>query len=273
MEMRSKMEVNTGFNIKKIRWDIVLIVVSVLCFGIYGMISYNNWKLEKNANDVKMKLDEIKEIVIENTEIEQELQKRTPYDALFDKNSDMIGWLKIPNTTIDYPVMQTLENEEYYLYKDFFGNNDKNGTLFMDTDSHLEDLCPNLLIHGHHMKSGAMFGNLSEYLNEDYCEQHPRIYFYTKEDERIYEVISVFTSKVYNNKTDKFLYYNYFSFKDEAEFEEYYKNIKELSVYDTKVTAEYGDEFITLSTCSYHTKNGRLAVIGKLLEKKQLNHQ
>jgi sortase B len=187
----------------------------------------------------------------------------SPYEKIFNSNVDMCAWLYIPDTNIDYPVMQTLDDEEYYLYRDFYGNDDKNGTLFVDTDCSLDDENANIIIHGHHMKSGEMFGSLEKYLDEEYGQAHSTIYLYTRDEVREYEVISVFTSKVYNEDTDQFLYYNYFRFDNEETFDEYYSNIKKMSVYDTGVEAEYGDEFLTLSTCSYHTKDGRLAVIAR----------
>lgn len=248
---------------KKIRIDILLFCVSFMCFFVYAIISYNNSKVEGNAIKIKHKLQEISETESEKKQLDNTEITEIPYAKLYEKNNDMVGWLYIPNTIIDYPVVQTMQDEEYYLYRDFFGEDDKNGTLFLDTDSELNNPYSVLMIHGHHMKSGAMFGRLSDFLEEDYLKKHSQIYFYIKDKINKYDIISVFTSKIYNQETDKFAYYNYFSLKDKQVFEEYYKNIKELSLYDTGVIAEYGDEFIVLSTCSYHTKNGRLVVVGK----------
>ena len=249
---------------KQVRWDLLLIIVAAICFGIFGVISYSNMRLEKNAIEVRGKIADIKDSSVV-TGI-QENKYSSPYDNLFKMNDDMIAWLLIPGTDIDYPVMQTPEDEAYYLYRDFFGNDDKNGTLFMDTDCSINDERANILIHGHHMKSGAMFGNLTEYEDETYAKDHSRIYLYTRDEMRVYEVMAVFHAKVYQSRTDKFLYYNYPKFETRESFEEYYQNIKKMSLYDTGVTAEFGDEFITLSTCAYHTKNGRFAVVAKRIQ-------
>lgn len=249
---------------KQIRWDLLLVVVAVICFGIFGVISYRNMQLEKNANEVRKKIADLKESVV--VADDQEDRYKTPYDNLFKMNDDMAAWLLLPGTNIDYPVMQTPEDESYYLYRDFFGNDDKNGTLFIDTDCNLDDERANILIHGHHMKSGAMFGNLAEYADEAYGKEHSEIYLYMRDDLRVYEVMAVFHAKVYQSSTDRFLYYNYPKFDTRESFEEYYQNIKKMSLYDTGVTAEFGDEFITLSTCAYHTKDGRFAVVAKRVQ-------
>ena len=90
----------------------------------------------------------------------------------------MAGWLVIPGTNIDYPVMWTPEDENYYLYKDFEGRKNSNGSLILDTDSCLDPLTTNLIIHGHNMKSGAMFGNLTDYEDPDYYKEHKNICLY-----------------------------------------------------------------------------------------------
>ena len=249
---------------RQIRWDLVLVIVAVICFGAFGVISYRNMQLERNASEVREKIAEIRDSDV--GEKEQERKYSTPYDSLFEMNDDMAAWLLIPGTDIDYPVMQTPNDEEYYLYRDFFGNKDKNGTLFIDTDCSLDDERANILIHGHHMKSGAMFGNLTEYEDEAYEKEHSKIYLHTRDEMRVYEVLAVFHAKVYQSRTDKFLYYNYPKFDTKERFDEYYQNIKKMSLYDTGVTAEFGDELITLSTCAYHTKNGRFAVVAKRVQ-------
>ena len=189
-----------------------------------------------------------------------------PYESAFLANQDMKAWLQIPGTEIDYPVMWTPEDENYYLYKDFDGKKNKNGCLILDTDSCLEPLTTNLIIHGHNMKSGAMFGNLTDYEDEDYYQEHPRIILYTEECQRNYEVIAVFRSQVYKKTDTVFKFYKFFQADTEEEFEDFYNNIKKLSLYDTGVTASFGDRFITLSTCVYHVTNGRFVVVAKEAE-------
>lgn len=197
------------------------------------------------------------------TEIPQPTAVPNPYEKSFVENSDMAGWLLIPGTNIDYPVMWTPADENYYLYRAFDKSEDVNGSLILDTDSSLNPLTTNLIIHGHNMKSGAMFGNLTDYESQKYYEEHKQIILYTEECQRNYEIIAVFRSQVYKKSDNVFKFYKFFQADTEAEFNDFYENIKELSMYDTGVTAEFGDHFITLSTCVYHVTNGRFVVVAK----------
>lgn len=186
-----------------------------------------------------------------------------PYAEYFLQNEDMIAWLQIDGMEIDYPVMWTPEDEEYYLTRDFNGRSSSNGCLLLDTDSSLEPLTTNLIIHGHNMRSGAMFGDLSDYKDSEFEKEHDTIRLYTENGIRTYEVLAVFYSQVYYQSDDVFKYYAFFQADTRAEFDDFYKNIKELSIYDTGVTAEFGDHFLTLSTCAYHVDYGRFVVVAK----------
>lgn len=189
-----------------------------------------------------------------------------PYEESFLANSDMAGWLLIPGTNIDYPIMWTPEDENYYLYRAFDKSDNVNGSLILDTDSSLNPLTTNLIIHGHNMKSGAMFGNLTDYESREYYENHKQIILYTEECQRNYEIIAVFRSQVYKKSDDVFKFYKFFQADTQEEFDDFYENIKALSAYDTGVTAEFGDRFITLSTCVYHVTNGRFVVVAKEID-------
>ena len=247
---------------KGIRLDIILFVVGVILLGIYGIITFKQSKEDEAFEATIEELYQMRDSEI----LEAKNNKRGPYDALFDANSDMVGWLEVPGTNIDYPVMQTKDDEEYYLHRNFFGKDDKNGTLFLDARSDLNEESGNIIVYGHNMKSGAMFGSLEEYLDQSYEAEHSKINFYTKTEKREYEIISVFQSKIYSNDDENFKYYNCIKLATEEKFDDFYQNIKALSIYDTGVTAQFGDEFITFSTCSYHTKNGRLVVVGKQID-------
>lgn len=189
-----------------------------------------------------------------------------PYADSFLANKDMAAWLRIPGTNIDYPVMWTPEDETYYLYRAFDGSENKNGCLLLDTDSCLAPLTTNLIIHGHNMKSGAMFGNLTDYEDQAFYEKHKNIILYTEECQRNYEVIAVFRSQVYRKTDEVFKFYKFFQADTLEEFDDFYNNIKQLSQYDTGVTAEFGDHFLTLSTCVYHVEQGRFVVVAKEVE-------
>ncbi|MBR1854723.1 MAG: class B sortase [Lachnospiraceae bacterium] len=189
-----------------------------------------------------------------------------PYRDSFLANADMGAWLKVDGTVIDYPVMWTPRDETYYLERNFNGKSDKNGCLLLDTDSCLNPLTTNLIIHGHNMRSGAMFGTLPKYSDSAYCREHNIITLYTETCERRYEVIAAFRSQVYKKTDQVFKFYQFFQADTQEEFDDFYQSIKALSLYDTGVTAEFGDHFITLSTCAYHVENGRFVVVAKEIE-------
>lgn len=209
----------------------------------------------------------------EPVEIEYEILPE--YQLLYYVNPDLIGWLHIDDTVIDYPVVQTPEDDEKYLYLDFDGNSNANGTLIMDNGSTVgvgtaeqeyqggTKPSTNLIIHGHTMKSGAMFGYLPRYEDQSYGEEHSIICFDSLYEHREYELISVFYTQVYYPTDNVFKYYKFFQADTQEEFDYWYDNIKAMSLYDTGVTAEFGDEFITLSCCSYQVEDGRFVVVGK----------
>jgi sortase B len=193
-----------------------------------------------------------------------QIYSENPYEELFARNEDMAAWLVVDGTVIDYPVMQTMEDEAYYLKRDFDGNEDEAGCLILDTDSDLYgNGTTNLIIHGHNMKAGTMFGSLDEYRNEDFYSEHKYMELYTETERRCYEVMAVFYSQVYYTTDQVFKYYQFFQAQDEEGFQDFYENVKKMSLYDTGVTAELGDCFLTLSTCTYHVEDGRFVVVAK----------
>lgn len=194
-----------------------------------------------------------------------EEQEKAFIIALMEQNADVVGWLNIPGTEIDYPVMQTPEEENYYLYRDFYGNENQNGSLLVSAGCDIEDENTNWIIHGHNMKSGAMFGSLLNYRKKSYMKNHSLIYLDTLKGRRTYEIIAVFESQVYRENDYVFKYYQCYNIESWEEYDSFYNNIKKLSLYDTGVSAVYGDHFLTLSTCAYHTENGRFVVVAKEL--------
>lgn len=184
------------------------------------------------------------------------------FTELYERNSDIIGWLKIDGTRIDYPVMQNPQDAEYYLDHGFDKEETKNGLPFLDAQCRIDD-SDILLIHGHHMKSGLMFTDLMNYKQESFYKEHATLQFSTLYEKEEYEIVAVILSEVYRKSDDVFKYYQVEKVETAAEFNSYVENIKKLALYDTNVTAEYGDKLIVLSTCEYSTENGRLVVIAR----------
>ena len=184
------------------------------------------------------------------------------YEKVHQKNQKLIGWVKIDDTIIDYPVMQTMNNE-YYLDHNFNQEEDRNGCIFMDYQCDVVKGCDNIILYGHHMKSGKMFGTLNKYSSESYFEEHPVIQFDTIYEKGKYQVMYVFRSKVYSEEDVTFKYYQFINAASEMEFNSYLNEMAALSLYDTGVTAAYGDKLLTLSTCDYQEKKGRFVVVAK----------
>lgn len=273
----------------------VFVVCFVTCIFVSAMLTYQLWYVNRALGTQMSSLREVREqtqggiaVVFDDEpqEASEEHIKTLPqaemlYDMkqLYEQNSDLIGWLYVEDTNIDYPVMQTPEDENYYLERDFQKNYNSNGSLIMDTDSvvgsgtaanaYADGTKPgtNLIIHGHNMKNGNMFGSLDKYRDINYEKKHNIIKFSSLYEHREYEVVSVFLSQVYlKTQTDVFKFYQFFQADTEKEFSNFYNNIKELALYDTGVSAEFGDEFITLSVCTYHVENGRLVVVAKRIK-------
>ncbi len=181
---------------------------------------------------------------------------------LYEQNPDLVGYLYIEGTNIDNPVVYT-PGEDYYLYRGFDGEDHVAGCLFVDHHNSVDPRDDNLIIHGHNMKNGTMFCDLLEYKSEDFYKAHKIIRYDSLYEAAEYEIVAVFVSQVYNQSDDVFKFYQEYDFEDEAAFNEFITNIRDLSLYDTGVTAQYGDEFITLSTCEYSREDGRMVVVAR----------
>ena len=198
-------------------------------------------------------------------DLQEEKQMLAGLAALYEENPDLVGWLSIAGMKIDYPVMQCDDNE-YYLSHDFYGKEDKYGCLFVKDIADVDKPSDNFIIYGHNMKDGAMFGDLDLYKKEAFYKEHTTIRFDTLYEERTYEIVAVFLSRVYKVGEEGFRYYSFYEAESEEDFYYFYDNIKSAALYETGVTAEYGDTFLTLSTCAYHEEDGRLVVVAKLVK-------
>lgn len=182
---------------------------------------------------------------------------------MYEQNHDMAGWLKIDDTVVDYPVMHTPEDDEKYLRADFEGNYSTGGCLFLKGVCSLDPESDNLIIYGHNMQNGTMFRTLMSYKNKSFWEEHPVVKFSTLYEEREYEIMAVFYDRVYYNYEDVFKFYKFIDAETEEDFEEAMTNYAKKALYETGVTAEYGDRLLTLVTCSYHTNHGRFVVVAR----------
>lgn len=184
------------------------------------------------------------------------------YQDLWERNEDLAGWVSIPGTAIDYPVMHTPQEEEFYLRRAFDGSASVSGTPFLAADCFAG--CGNYLIYGHNMRDGSMFAALLDYADAAFWEEHPTIRFDTLEETGTYEVLAAFYVDVaVTDAGVAFPYYAYTDLRDEAVFTEYLSQVESAALYDTGVTAVPGDQLLTLSTCSYHSSEERFVVVAR----------
>ncbi len=247
---------------------LVCSLIAAVCLGYFGFYSYMSYRTQRAFSD----LSELKNqdgsvipaqtVTIQEDEEEIVLTVLDEYKTLYNKNKSLIGWIKIDDTNIDYPVMQS-RDEDYYLDHNFYQEYDNNGCIFLDSDCDVVHRNTNLIIYGHHMKSGKMFGSLDSYSSEKFFEDHRYIQFDTIYEKGTYEVMYVFRSRIYHEDEIVFKYYQFIDAESEAEFYSNMNEMAEMSLYDTGVTAVYGDELLTLSTCDYQETNGRFVVVAK----------
>ena len=183
----------------------------------------------------------------------------SPLRALYELNSDFVGWLSIEDTDIDYPVMKSSESDpEFYLHRDFDKNYSYSGTLFIgegcDADSDA------FVIYGHNMNSGSMFGSLDSYKSGSFALEHKDIVFRTVKENRVYRVFAAFQTKLLDEDSDDFAYYRSVGKLTKAEYERMLENIRNMSMISLNETPDYPKQIMFLSTCYYHTDEGRFVV-------------
>lgn len=176
-------------------------------------------------------------------------------------NRDMVGWIRIEGTKINYPVMQTPDDPEYYLYKDFYGQYSGHGCIFADGKCNVVLPSDNVTLYGHNMKDGSMFNALRNYRTKSYWQSHRYITFDTLTHHREYEIFAVFTTTA--SKGKGFDYHNFVYADSREDYDTFVEACREMSLYDTGVIPTYGDKLITLSTCEYSQRNGRLVVVAR----------
>lgn len=185
---------------------------------------------------------------------------------LYLENSDMVGWIRIDGTDIDYPVVQRADAPNYYLKHDFEKNYTDYGCPFMQANCDALRPSDNLIIYGHNMKDGSMFADLAKYRSKDFWQTHKTVWFDTELGSSAYEIFAVIHTTVQADAADAFLFYRFVDAAAPEDFAAYVSACKARAPYDTGISAEYGDKLLTLSTCDNITDNGRWLVIAKQTE-------
>ena len=250
---------------------IIILLLLIVILAISSFFIIKEFAENKKETDI---YDDLQEIVIEentdidttnvDTEIEKskgESSNKYNLENIAKINSDVVGWIKIENTNIDYPVMQ---NGDYYLHRNIYKNYSSHGTPYLAEYCNIQ-YSDNLIIYGHHMNDNSMFAQLDNYKKHSFYENHKYIKFYSyyngKTIEKTYEVAIAFKTVVYSDKG--FKYYNYTNFSDVQELNDFIENCRKLEFYNTGIDINYGDKLITLSTCEYSQKDGRIVVVAK----------
>ena len=246
---------------KKVLPLILLLFVAIMLFSV-GMIAKEYRERQQDIKGFEKLEDIITEVEqtemtdnVEQIETPQEQKKSTRnLTPLFEANGDCIGWICIPNTAVNYPVMYTSKEPQKYLRENFDGEYSVSGVLFLDGNSTPE--CDNLIIYGHNMKNGTMFSDITQYRDIAYCEGHPCIEFETADGLKVYQVFAVVCLK----KTDE--WYGFSCFENEEQYQKAITEVKSRSLYDTEIEPQYKEQLLTLSTCFGDSKDSRMVVIG-----------
>lgn len=229
--------------------SVLKVIISLIVAAILVMIAGMAVKLLKEDYTEEKTFKDIQKVVkkADDEDILSKLKKR---------NGDVIGYLEIPDTTISYPVMQTKDNPDFYLNHDIDKNYSFYGTPYLSAYCDLEK-SDNLIIYGHNINGGRMFGALTQYKDESFYKKHKNIYL-TIEDKSKYEIFAIISVNKY-----EFPYWKFVMAQDESDYNEFICKAKQYSIYDTRITPKYGDKVITLSTCDNSRGNDyRFVVFG-----------
>lgn len=248
---------------KIIRTVILVVCVIGFCFSAYELIKIF---LEYHAGSQEYdKLESYTTQMADDTQATGETKEfSVNYDGLRRINSDIVGWIRIPDTTVNYPMMQTTDND-YYLKHTFERKTNIAGSIFLDKRNSPDFSDKNTIIYGHHIKNGKMFADLRHYTEESFFQEHPIIYLNTPEEGNVeYEIFSFYLTGEYRDTYGKTYSYQ---FTDDAEYQEYLDMIVAQSQYDTGVSVCVQDSIITLSTCTNRTDDERYILHAKKLSK------
>ena len=180
------------------------------------------------------------------------------YEEIYKMNDHTVGWIKMEGTKMDYPVMQTPNDPNFYLYRNFDKATSARGSVYAWGDADINEPSDNITLFGHNMADGSMFACLSAYTNKKAWDNNSLIFFDTLTEYHTYKIFAVFKTSA--NIGQGFSYHKFVDAENEEEFDEFVSTCKKLSFYDTGITPVYGDKLICLSTCEYTLDNGRLVV-------------
>ena len=256
--------------LSKLEWTLIfaagvllMVLIAMLILKPYYQIPEITPPTNPSTQQPITTAPETTETLTPETTVETEPVMLAHMAELYAQNPEIVGWIKIPDTVLDYPVMYTPDVPEKYIRHNFEGKRNAYGLPFVDGVCKMDPESQNLIIYAHNMTNGTMFASLLEYEKEEYWREHPIIEFSTLYEERKYEIVAAFRDRVYYTHEDVFKFYQFIDAEDEAHFQEAVENYKEKAIYDTGVELEFDDKLITLVTCAYHHKYGRFVVVAR----------
>lgn len=253
---------------KRARGNILYNIAIVVCLLVFlvsgGMLVKRYWE-DRQAENEFASLQSLISTEASPQTGESGESNSAKFAALRDQNSDFIGWISIEGTNLDFPVMFAPDNKDFYLRRDFNKEYSVYGVPYLDEKTTLgaNDQSENLIVYGHNMKTGTIFGCLTGYKKADYYEEHPYINFDTVYGDGKYEVFAAFAIDVV---TDTSFVYNQYVDLDEAGFDAYVEEVIARSDVDSGIRPVYGEQLLTLSTCEYSSDNGRYVVVARRVQ-------
>ncbi len=247
----------------------LLIIVFGTIFAVSSYFVFQSLSESKKSKDLYDGLLEQVQHEQQNPSQPMQPQEETmlaEYASLYEQNENLVGWICVPDTRINYPVLQTPNSPNYYLRRGFDNEYALAGCPYAQENCDIEKPSDNIIIYGHNMKDGSMFSDLTKLESKEFWETHKTLTFNTLTKRQEYEIIAVFKTVVSDDEAGTFPYYRFVDAAQEREFDSFVARCKEMALYDTQVSAEYGDHLLTLSTCEYSRENGRLVVVAKRIE-------
>ena len=234
-------------------WIPTSILIAVLVFSCVRAVQVYIPQ-RRDQNSIERLRREIPSETAENTD-----SFVNRYASVMAQNSDFACWLKIPDSVVDYPVMKTSEDDpEFYLRRGFDKKYSSAGCLFIGGGCNLDS--DSFIIYGHNMDAGTMFGQLDRYMDPDYAREHRLIFVGTPTEDRFYRVFAVFQTRIFAPEDDVFKYYEQIGSLDEPDYRDTVTHVRSMSMYDMTDVPQYPAQLLFLSTCSYHTQEGRFVV-------------
>ena len=186
------------------------------------------------------------------------------YAGLMDINPDIVGWIKIQNTKINHPVVQSKDND-FYLYKDFNKKYDDHGIPFADFRNNMSknNASTNTILYAHNINGGRLFGDINKFRKISFYKENPLLEFNSLYENRKYKILSVFITDVDQTDPNFFNYHDFIENNSDSSFNQYIKKIKDRELYDTKVDVNSNDKLLTLSTCINEIEGSRLVLVAR----------